>query len=333
MVKISIIVPVYNVEKYLEKCLSSLVQQHLQEIEIIVVNDGSTDSSAQIIEDFHKKHPEKILSLTKKNGGLSDARNFGLAQASGNYIGFVDADDEVSAEMFSEMYALAKKHDADIVMCGLLKVDEKGNAIEELPQMPNKTEVIALSEDFSAFGEIGYFACNKIFKRALFSEKRFKKEVHFEDIQLIPQLLLESKTIAQTPHLHYRYLVRAHSISKTHTARGLDILRAVADVENAFHQSNYAENLQDLRNFQILQGVYSFLAYLAFVKDESCYNEMSADLKKFIKDRQIRTVDLLLYRRFEKNYLLSLPLRKKIYYLLYFFGLEKLLRNLTQKLS
>ena len=93
MAKVSIIVPVYNVEEYLEKCLDSLVNQTLQDIEIIVVNDGSPDNSQQIIDAYIEKYPDKIKGFIKENGGLSDARNYGITKASADYIGFVDSDD------------------------------------------------------------------------------------------------------------------------------------------------------------------------------------------------------------------------------------------------
>ena len=119
MNKVSVIVPVYNVENYLRKCLYSLVNQTLAEIEIIVVNDGSKDNSQAIIDEFQDQFPLKIKSFLKENGGLSDARNFGLNHVNAEFIGFVDSDDEVSETMFEEMYALAKKHDAEIVICNL----------------------------------------------------------------------------------------------------------------------------------------------------------------------------------------------------------------------
>ena len=114
MIKVSVIVPVYNVEKYLRKCLDSLVNQTLEEIEIIVVNDGSKDDSQIIMEEFQQKFPLKIKIFSKENGGLSDARNYGLDRAVGAFIGFVDSDDEVSETMFEEMYDLAQTHAAEI---------------------------------------------------------------------------------------------------------------------------------------------------------------------------------------------------------------------------
>ncbi|MBV8325808.1 glycosyltransferase [Chryseobacterium sp.] len=326
--KVSIIVPVYNVENYLATCLNSLVHQSLQNIEIIVVNDGSTDQSEEIIQNFAREYPEKIKAFTKENGGLSDARNFGLDHTTGDYIGFVDSDDYVTETMFEDMLFLAEKHQANMVICNIQKVDQNGKITQKLTQIPNMSESICLEENFSVFADLSYFACNKLFKRDLFTGKRFKKGVHFEDIQLIPQLLLDCTHIAQTQNFHYQYLERTDSITKTHTEKGLDILKAVADVEHAFERSVYSNKRKELKNFQIFEGVYSFLAYLAFVKEEKVFYEMADQLSVFIKKREIKIQDILNYSRFGKNYLLSLPVKKKIFYLLFFAGQKKLIRKL-----
>ena len=330
MKKVSIIVPVYNVEKYLAKCLDSLVNQTLEDVEIIVVDDGSKDNSQQIIDEFQTKYPDKIKSFVKKNGGLSDARNFGLDRARGEYIGFVDSDDYVTAEMFEEMYSLAQKYDAEMVICNLQKVDENGKILQKLTQVPNMPEKIDLAKNLSVFSDLGYFACNKLFRRELFENKRFKKGVHFEDIQLVPQLLLSCKTLAQTQNYHYQYLERQDSITKTHTEKGLDLLKAVKDVEEAFKASQYSNEKQALKGFWIMEAVYSYLAYLAFVKDDNLYQKMSTELRKFIKERKISLIEILNYERFGKNYLVSLPIKKKVYYLLYFLRQEWLLRKILK---
>lgn len=326
MKKVSVVVPVYNVERYLGKCLDSLVNQTIDDIEILVVNDGSTDGSQEIIDEFQSS---RIRSFRKENGGLSDARNFGLDRAEGEFIGFVDSDDYVYAEMFEEMYALAKKHNAEMVICNLQRVDENGKITQKLTQIPDMPEKIDLAKHISVFSDLSYFACNKIFSSELFRQRRFKKGVYFEDIQLIPQLLLECRTLAQTQMYHYQYLERSDSITKTHTEKGLDILKAVEDVEQVFAESQYSGEKEALKGFQILEGVYTFLAYLAFVKDETQYFKMSDRLKTFIKERDLSIAEIVRYKRFERNYLLSLPLKKKIYYLLYFLGQEKLLRRLV----
>ena len=326
--KISVIVPVYNVENYLEKCLNSLVNQTLEEIEILVINDGSTDDSQKIIDEFQKKFPQKIKAFSKKNGGLSDARNFGIERASGNFLAFVDSDDYISENMLQEMYELAIKNQAELVICNLQKVDENGIVTQKLTQIPNFSEKIDMEKNFSVFSDLSYFACNKIFKKELFDGKRFQKGMHFEDIELIPQILLQCKILAKTDAFHYQYLERSNSISKSHTERGLDILKSVENVEKAFENSMYSFKKNELKGFQILEGIYTFLAYLAFVKDDEVYDKMNFQLKKFIKERDISLKEILVYKRFGRNYLLSLSFKKIIYYLLCFLGLETLVRKI-----
>ena len=140
MPKVSIIVPIYNVEMYIEKCLETLVNQTLKDIEIILVNDGSKDSSAEIAKKYLEKYPEKIIYLEKENGGLSDSRNYGLPHAKGEYIAFLDSDDYVEENMYEEMYELAKKEDSDMVQCNFYweYPDKNKKKIGELKQYSNK---------------------------------------------------------------------------------------------------------------------------------------------------------------------------------------------------
>ena len=217
-----------------------------------------------------------------------------------------------------------------MVICNLQKVDENGKIIQKLTQVPNMPEKIDLAKNLSVFSDLGYFACNKLFRKELFENKRFKKGVHFEDIQLVPQLLLGCKILAQTQNYHYQYLERQDSITKTHTEKGLDLLKAVKDVEEVFQKSQYSNDKQALKGFWIFEAVYSYLAYLAFVKDDSLYQRMSVELRKFIKERKISLIEILNYERFGKNYLVSLPIKKKVYYLLYFLRQEWLLRKILK---
>lgn len=117
---VSIVVPVYNMEKYLDRCLDSLITQDLKEIEIITVNDGSTDTSRQILSDYAQKD-SRIIVLDQPNGGVSSARNFGIQVSQGKYIGFVDPDDWIDPEMYKDMYQTAFHHQADIVMCSYMR--------------------------------------------------------------------------------------------------------------------------------------------------------------------------------------------------------------------
>ena len=119
-IKVSVIVPVYNVEKFIGKCLDSLVNQTLKDIEIIVVNDGTKDNSQEIIDKYVKKYPDKVKSFIKENGGLSSARNFGIEKAKGEYISFVDSDDWLNDDALEKMYNKAKKDKSDIVICDMI---------------------------------------------------------------------------------------------------------------------------------------------------------------------------------------------------------------------
>src|SRR5699024_7335683 len=115
MIKVSIIVPVYGVEEWLSRCLDSLVNQTLNDIEIIVVNDGSPDNSQAIIDEYERKYPDMVKGYQKENGGLSDARNYGMKYATGEYIAFVDSDDYVDLTMYEKLYLKAKEDNADAV--------------------------------------------------------------------------------------------------------------------------------------------------------------------------------------------------------------------------
>ena len=126
--KVSVIVPVYNTEKYLRNCLDSLMFQTLQEIEVIAVNDGSTDGCKDILEEYKEKYPDKMVVIHKENGGQATARNLALGIFTGEYLGFLDSDDFVQKDMFEKMYNTAKSQDADYVACGYTDItyeDEK----------------------------------------------------------------------------------------------------------------------------------------------------------------------------------------------------------------
>ena len=165
-VSVSVIVPVYNVEKYLDECLSSLVNQTLSDIEIIVVNDGTKDNSQSIIDHYVKQYPNKVISLIKENGGLGDARNYGIPYAKGEYLGFVDSDDIVHLEMYEKMFNKAKLENSDLVLCDLEYFYETSNekmVKEGLVQIEN------IDINKTAFLS-PLFAWNKLYRRSLFIE-------------------------------------------------------------------------------------------------------------------------------------------------------------------
>lgn len=218
--KVSVIVPVHNTEKYLDKCLNSLVNQTLDEIEIIVVNDGSPDNSQAIIDKYSKEHPSKIVALTKMNGGLGDARNFGLEYAKGEFIGFVDSDDWVDTEMYETMYKSVKAGH-DMVLCDCVVV---------INEKPDHTAKGFRGPSFDYKNAIMYstdpaLACNKLFKRQLFEILTFP--LHwYEDIGITPVLMTYSNSIGYVESPLYYYRQREDSITNSSSDKTLGVIQS-----------------------------------------------------------------------------------------------------------
>ncbi len=212
MAKISVIVPVYKVENYLEKCVNSLLSQTLRDIEIILVDDGSPDKCGEICEDFAQKD-NRVKVLHKKNGGLSDARNFGISVATSPYIGFVDSDDYVAADMYETLYDNMTQHDADVSICGLYDCYKT----RKIPQFTG-SEFLMLSNK-EALGlalegkKISVNAVNKLYKKELFQEIKFPRGKLFEDAFTIPKILATAKKIVVAPSPKYFYVHREDSIT------------------------------------------------------------------------------------------------------------------------
>lgn len=203
---ISIIVPVYNAERLVGKCLDSIMKQTFVDLEIILVNDGSTDKSADVCEEYSKRD-ERIRVIHKENGGVSSARNIGINMSKGEYIGFIDADDWVEPEMFEKMHHLIKKYQADISMTGYYKEQLDGTILNKSPkrkvELYNSKE--AINEMLDANGFRG-FLCNKLFSKKLFTNNPFSEDIHFcEDMLFCCEAMLDSKVIVydNTPYYHY----------------------------------------------------------------------------------------------------------------------------------
>lgn len=206
-VKVSVIVPVYNVEKYLKKCLDSLVNQTLKNIEIIVVNDGSPDDSQKIIDEYTKRY-SNIKSYIKENGGLSDARNYGLKKAHGEYVAFLDSDDYVTTDMYEKMYDKAKTANFDMVVCDLNYVYD--NCVKKAYSNINHDT----TNIKKAMLNIYPTAWNKIIKKDKINIE-FKKNVWFEDVEFLYRLLPNIKSIGVVHEHLNQYVQRKGSITNT----------------------------------------------------------------------------------------------------------------------
>jgi len=244
MAKVSVIIPVYNVQKYLAKCLDSVINQTLKDIEIICVNDGSTDNSLEILKAYAEKD-SRIKIISQENRGLSAARNAGTAAASGEYIGFVDSDDWISLDYYEKLYNMAQKTDSDIAVGEIKKV--KSFITKNITNF-TKSMTAEKFEDKLLLCDIPdkSFVFNKIYKLSKIREHniKFKEGVTYEDIIYSPQVIKNLNKLVTVPGTFYYYLKRKGSIVTTKTNnKGLQ--SAISESEKYFNESEL--NIDDFR--------------------------------------------------------------------------------------
>lgn len=295
MYLISIIVPVYNVEDYLCKCIESLINQTLKDIEIILVNDGSTDTSPQICDRYAKKD-KRIKVIHKENGGLSDARNTGISVANGKFIAFLDSDDWVNLEMYEKLYSYACVNDADIVQCDFMKVYNEENF--SCNNIDTKTElhtgIQALNHLHGNRHGKTVVVWNKIYKKELFRDIRFPKGRIHEDEFIMYKILHKSNKIIDTnlPMVYYRQ--RNGSIMNSEfNIKRLDILDAWKERIDFFEDNKLVElkEITESRLCSKLKSMYSELSKSNIKNKDKilkCIKRyMITDYSKFIKNSYI----------------------------------------------
>ena len=263
MAKVSVIVPVYNVEKYLEKCLDSLVNQTLKDIEIIIVNDGSPDNSQEIIDKYVKKY-SNIKAYQKENGGLSDARNYGIKLATGDYIAFLDSDDYVRTDMYKKMYEKAVGGNFDMVVCDINYIFENSDEVQRA-YSNLKTDTTDIKK---VMLNIYPAAWNKIFKRKLFQTGiEFKKGVWFEDVEFIYRMLPHVKTIGVIHESFNQYLQREGSITKSIDKRIYHYIDNWNGIVKYYQENNFYD-----KYYNELEYSYVRYLYATFIKQASKYD-------------------------------------------------------------
>ncbi|MDO4924791.1 MAG: glycosyltransferase [Turicibacter sp.] len=280
MTKLSIIVPVYNVQDYIEECIQSLLKQTLDDFEIIVVDDGATDDSIKRIS--HLKSP-KLRIIRRENGGLSAARNTGLKNAKGEFIAFVDSDDYIILpNAYEEMYNLAKKTQSDVVYGNALKYFSDENKFPLNHQIQSNSKEVLTSDEFlfevlkhkETFAPVWLY----LYKRNLLVENMlmFKKGIYHEDEQFTPRVLTKANQVAIYHKVFYFYRQRVGSIvnSKLNIKMGYDVLQTCKEL---------APQLDLIQNKQIRK---LYLNYLAALSIEQIYKykmyDISQEYKKFI---------------------------------------------------
>ena len=269
MTKVSVIVPVYNVERYLEKCLDSLVNQTLKDIEIIVVNDGTKDNSQEIIDKYVKKYPKKVKGFIKENGGQSSARNYGLEYAKGEYIGFVDSDDYVELDMFEKLYNKAKENDFDIAICNLNFVYEETDEKKEF-SINMKSDLTDKESLRTHMVNIYPVVWNKIYKKSLFdtSKLKFKEKVWFEDVEFLYKLVPHVESVGVIDDYLYNYLQRQGSVTNTFDKRLYNYVENLNDIVDYYKEKDFYDYYTNE-----LEYVYVRYLYATFFKRAAKYND------------------------------------------------------------
>ena len=263
---VSVIVPVYNVKEYLTRCVKSIIDQTYQNLEVILVDDGSTDGTSALCDEL-ARCDERIRVFHKENGGSSCARNFGISKAQGTYLGFVDSDDYISPEMYERLVTGMWTSKAQIVQIGRDEVDERGQILPNVCEPPAGDEFIE-SADFMREllmhrGDCSY--CTKLVDKTLFAKHQFPVGVLNEDFHLLVQMLMKTKGVmsltGQTYHVFYRIGSNTRKKNKN------DFSRVYGDcVDNAdMVQEMVDEHFPGLKEVARRFGLFQRLEYLLHI--------------------------------------------------------------------
>lgn len=235
MYSLSVIIPVYNTEQYIERCIESLINQTLNDIEIIIIDDGSTDKSLEIINSFKEKYSHMRV-ITQSNSGQGSARNAGINIAKGKYITFVDSDDWLEDRCLEELYSIAVNSEADIVICNMKKVYDNYCRYDEMP--PFTKERLTRHEGIEEIlkdKEIKSYPCAKLFRRELFVKNNilFPENMYYEDLAIGIQLFYFSNKVVLDNYYGYYYLQRDDSSTRRISCRNVtDRLKALYMIKN-----------------------------------------------------------------------------------------------------
>lgn len=316
---ISIIVPVYNVEKYLDECLKSLINQTYKNIEILLVNDGSTDNSRKICEKY-VQHDSRIKILDKVNGGLSDARNVGIEHASGEYLTFVDSDDVVDTTFCERLLDVIRTYRADVATCSIVLFADK------IPHRDAISESVIYRKDeiILAYlkGNIRPTAWGKLYRRRIFNELRYPVGKTTEDVYVIVELLLKADIVVTGAKTNLYYRQRRNSIQNSNSFNTKDMLAA--------HKRNVC--LLENSKFQELAYERYILAHLDAIDiliRNGVYDERFEQYRIVLRNNIRKIIQSELVQIKRKIMFLMFLFCEKAYIYIYYRHTKKLFSNLT----
>jgi glycosyltransferase involved in cell wall biosynthesis len=234
--KVCIIVPLYGRDKYLKKCIDSLLNQDFEDYEIIIINDNSKGNAEEIIKSYNDK---KIVYIKNKtNKGIGYNRNIGIKKAKGDYVCFIDSDDYVSNDFLSKMYNYSKENDLDLCICNYYNVDEKGNIIKEF-NLPS-FNITNINETPKLLIDINLGPCNKLFKKNTLLENKikFSEKLKYEDLSFMAISIKESKKIGKIDSFLNYFTVHKNSETTTRDKRVFDIFKQIDIVKEYYKDTN-----------------------------------------------------------------------------------------------
>lgn len=286
MMKVSVIVPVYNTEKYLRRCLDSLVNQTIEDIEIIVINDCSPDNSKEILKEYEKKHKDKIKVFhNKTNKGIGYNRNYGIKKATGEYIGFVDSDDWVNETMYDKLYKKAKTDKLDLVLCNFHKMLEKENDLEEIASSEiSYFKNTNLKQTPNLLLDVELAPWNKLYKKELIKEITFPENLKYEDTIFVLKAMARSKKIGMVDEKLNYYLVRSKSETTVMNKKVYDILKVSKMMIDELKSHDYYNDVKDYAEAMTIRNLFRYTLQQRYQKNKKLANEFIDDAFKFLNE-------------------------------------------------
>jgi len=313
--KISVIVPVYNTEKYLPKCLNSIIEQTYTNLEIILVNDGSTDNSLSIIKEYAAKD-SRIIVIDIDNGGQGRARNKGLDICTGDYIMFCDSDDWYDLDICEHLMNELMSGNYDFAMCGIRRINDKGKEIIKLFEYNSKLEVTReeLLRRYFIDDKLLASPVNKIYNKSLFKELRYPEGIFYEDRYISVDLFLETKQAIFTGKVKYNYYIRQGSINnKPFSKADIDYVNVM--IRDKEKLGGISEENKINSKFYIADSISKMIIKLILTgknENKESYDYLSDILKKEIEKMENVKNKKYYNKCFNSGYILYKKIRRFI---------------------
>lgn len=323
-IKVSIIIPVYNNEKYIEMCIKSLLNQSLKEIEFIFVNDGSDDGCENIIKKY-RDLDNRIKLINQKNNGVSAARNKGLYNAEGEYIGFVDCDDTINKFMYEDLYNNAIKHDLDIVMCSALIMNRKGIYRKESTNIRKNIIIHNIVDNEEEFIEVAGSVWKGLYKSTLLKDNNlsFNKALKMSEDKIFNiEALYYCKNFMYLDEFYYNYSYNLEGAVRSYRNDMLEtIIKAKGIQDKLLNKYHYTKKLKDLYNKQFMYTIIQCINNEMKKRNKNIFTSFK-DIKNILEDKSISmNIDKINIHEFKsiKEILLYIILKYKILIFIYYY--------------